>query len=104
MILSFNYSIETFTKEAAGATFKINWSKANYSEISNDFSLIEWEDLFNNMGANECYNSLLDIIEASCKRHVPLINIKSPNINPPWMTNQLKTAIRDKNLHLDATK
>lgn len=93
--LVYNYRCYTKSEEKYTATFKLN--KGNYDDLRHDLSNITW---FEEENADidemwvEFHSKLLD----NCHQHIPMTkqNTKGRKPDAPWMTDRVKTKIKEK--------
>ena len=68
--------------------------KVNWTEIKNELSNIDWDDLFNDKNTSECTEILNRIINEICKKHVPLKGSNSDKKRIPRRRKQLLGRIK----------
>jgi len=73
-----------------------NYSKANTSLIRELISDIDWQSRFAGLGVNEMTELFTDTIFAILSANIPNKVIKCNDKDPPWITPELKTAIKRK--------
>ena len=73
-----------------------NYWKGNYSLMCQDLDEIDWESLFNNNSIDENWNLFKKEVAIVVSKHVPKTTKKAPTNKPPWWTNNLAKAIKQK--------
>ena len=49
-----------------------SWSRANFTNISDDIAAVNWEQSFYGLGVEQCYSYFVDILSDSVSRNVPM--------------------------------
>ena len=79
-----------------GMPIMYNYWKGNYSLMCQDLDEIDWESLFNNNSIDENWNLFKKEVAIVVSKHVPKTTKKAPTNKPPWWTNNLAKAIKQK--------
>ena len=59
-----------------------SWSRANFSNISEDIASINWEHDFDGLNVEQCYSYFVDVLNDSVSRNVPL---RRPPARGRWL-------------------
>ena len=75
---------------------KLNWSRANYSELKDEIANVDWPNLLSNDDVNLNWANFKQKLNTVIYKHVPLITTTSDNSKPIWMNNYIKRMLRKK--------
>ena len=71
---------------------KLAWS--DFSRMSEDLFMVNWELLFDGMDVNECYEIFLDVIDECIAKYVP--QRKPPSVNGKWLADPPRELLRER--------
>ena len=76
---------------------KRNYGKANFSEMNQELSNINWVEQFQGKEVNECNEILLNCLNELVNIYVPMSKNRPTNtIKQHWLNKEVKSAIRNK--------
>ena len=77
-----------------------DFSEINISNFKNDLDNVCWNLIFVAVNSEIAYNNFITIFDALYNKNFPLIEkeIKDKHLNKPFITNNLKNLIRQKNI------
>ena len=73
-----------------------DYSKADTNKIRDVIYGIDWSSLFSGLGSNGMVDIFTDTLFSVFSSHIPNKVIKCNDKDPPWITHELKTAIKRK--------
>nr|XP_047127147.1 uncharacterized protein LOC101241704 [Hydra vulgaris] len=69
------------------------YHKGNYSNMNNYFDKINWDNFFENLNVDECYNKWLQHYDMACTLLIPQSNINKIK-RVPWLNKKLAALIK----------
>ena len=94
--LSWQYEYLFDNPSNEGMPTAYNFWRGNYSVMCQELDEIDWESLFSNNPIDENWNLFKEEVASAVSKHVPTISRKVPTNKPPWRTNRLAKAIKQK--------
>ena len=90
------FSINSITKRKKSAKRKIpNFKKANWDELNNELSDINWTSLLSSHNIETCWSIFKSKLNEICDKHIPKLTIKS-DFQPPWFDSEVFVKCREK--------
>ena len=89
--------------EAGEKVFTRNYFKADYHQMKNRTKAMNWLAEIGDKGVEESWQLIKRFLEKLVEEHVPWKRRKRNNA-PPWITNEIKGAIREKKKMWDRWK
>ncbi len=72
-----------------------NFKKADWQNLNNTFTLINWQNLLGNCSAETAWTRFKQKFMANCDRHIPKMSI-SNEFQPPWFDSDVYGLCRKK--------
>ena len=72
------------------------YGKANVAKIKADLNAVDWKTLFTGLGSEDMADIFTNITYSILSENIPNKVIKCNDKDPPWITSELKTAIKRK--------
>jgi hypothetical protein len=75
-----------------------NFRKANFKGIRRDLAGINWEQELGDLSINDMWSKFESKLKQALKSHIPHAKKKANRFRNKWVSNSVKTLLRDKNL------
>jgi hypothetical protein len=94
-VIAWKYAIEERFSVEGSRRKRLNVRRGDYLGMNEELNNIEWENVFEGKGVNECYNIFLSIYEGASNKFIPVFKEMSRK-EAKWMTPDIKDQIKLK--------
>jgi len=92
-VLTWDFAVSTgHTQESR---CRRNYNRANFEELSREFSLFDWPSLFGQCDVNTCYERFLNVYENACAKYVPLTKAR-PMKRDKWISAEINDLLKKR--------
>ena len=74
---------------------RLNYNRADFEELSREFSQCDWTGLFGQSDVNTCYDIFLSVYDNVCAKYVPW-TIARPVRRDKWISAEISNLLKEK--------
>ncbi len=80
--------------------YTINFAKYNEADYKEDLNNVNWEKVAQEPNINKAWDTFKSLLKSVIDNHAPLIKKRVHGRDIPWLTNDIKTKIHNRDYYL----
>jgi len=93
-VLTWDLAVST-VGQTTESRCRLNYNRANFVELSREFSQCDWTSLFEKCDVNTCFERFLNVYENACAKYVPRTKAR-PVKRDKWISAEISDLLKEK--------